>query len=355
MPIRRKDKKGNRHWYGRVRDPKSGQTREKKCLSQLEAMQWETAVLSDSADLTQIDTVSTGALVNQFLDDLQERANRAQVQMKYFNEAKRALAPFANFIGPDIPAARIVRRDVSKYLNHVADTISVNTALVAHKHIKRLKNWAHQELQWPQDWLILPPKLKRTEPVKRPWFTPEEITKLLAAATSQERLMLECFIELAARKNELFGLRWSEVDLSRRTVTLTSHKGNQGVEERTLPLPPALAERLRKHRRAHMNTVYVLTNPSTGTRYAGNSTALDRLCKRAGVPKVPGRAFHGLRRLAAVTDTETAQARLGHKHPTTTAIYQEQLRETRRLPCLLDRLQMKKAPESNDSKASSGE
>ena len=355
MAIRRKEKNGERAWYGRIKDPKTGRPREKKCASQLEALQWEEAARLDTPDVTRPDTVSIGALVNLYLDHLDGQVRRHQIQAKYVCEVRRAIVPFANFIGPRAMAMKIVKRQVGAYLDIVADTITINTSRVHHKHIKRLMNWAHDELDWPRDWLRLPPPLKRNKPVRRPSFSADEMVKLMGAATDMERLMLELFIETAARKNELFGLKWSDVDLGRGSVTLTTNKGLGGVVERTVPLPVHLAAKLRKHRKEGMETVFVFTNPDTGTRFAGNSTALDRLSKRAGVKKVPGRAYHGLRRLAAVSDKEHARRRLGHLRETTTDLYLEQLGAQDEMPCLLDRIGKKKAPEPKGSKASSGE
>lgn len=140
-----------------------------------------------------------------------------------------------------------------------------------------------------------------------------------------------------ARREELAGLRWNDVDFQWRSLTIRDKVDGQ----RTIPLPPYLAARLldlkrinetppnvRQQRRFEKRREVWQPSPwvffsktSAKGKLAAPNSALHKACQIAGIPPV---TLHGLRRsfssLAEWTETPTgvvAQV-MGHK-PSATA------------------------------------
>jgi integrase len=168
---------------------------------------------------------------------------------------------------------------------------------------------------------------------------PEECTALLAAARDS-RIFPIIFLTLGTglRRGEVLALRWSDVDLARRTLTV-----QQSLEQtraglafktpktrrslRTIALSPTLAEVLQAHRakQAAERLALGMSRAPDGlvfTRLDGDPIWPDALTKefggiiqRAGVRRI---TFHGLRHthatdlLRAGVHPKIASERLGH-------------------------------------------
>ena len=68
-------------------------------------------------------------------------------------------------------------------------------------------------------------------------MTPEEASRLLAAARPTTRTQIFLQIYTGCRPGEAYGLRWDDVDLSHRTVVFRNTKNR---EDRVSPIPEAL-------------------------------------------------------------------------------------------------------------------
>jgi integrase len=126
-----------------------------------------------------------------------------------------------------------------------------------------------------------------------------EEPRLLAAATPREarlgkrtsvREAIILAIDTGLRRDELFSLQWSQVDLDRRRITTTTMTKNG--RPRVVPLP----ERSRSILAAlPRNGNYVLINPDTKTRYRQMNKGFKAAVRRAGLSDLE---WHDLRRTA---------------------------------------------------------
>jgi len=127
---------------------------------------------------------------------------------------------------------------------------------------------------------------------KTRYLTEAEEKKLLAAATDEPRQAMTLALDTGLRLNELFGLKWSQVDLEKGVIsTGTVTKSGRN---RVVPVPARSAQILRSLKR-YPDVPYVLVNPDTQTRFVTMQTALRGARRRAGIAHV---TWHDLRRTA---------------------------------------------------------
>lgn len=192
-----------------------------------------------------------------------------------------------------------------------------------------------------------PPPL-RIKPHRVP--SPDVVRELIAAADRRGQPVLAAAIAVAtttgARRGELLGLRWSDVDLDQGLLGIErSIKHDDGPgwvvastkthAQRRIALDPFSVEVLRQHRqdteeraaaaRVHLDRDgYVFTlDPSGRTPMKPDSLgqAFRRLCAKEGIEGV---SLHTLRHLSASVlvasgrDVRTIAGRLGHSDATTT-------------------------------------
>src|SRR5262249_16715908 len=124
------------------------------------------------------------------------------------------------------------------------------------------------------------------------YLTQTEETALLENATSEPRKAMVLAIDTGLRREELFSLKWSQVDLLRGTITTTTLTKNGRA--RKVPLPARSAQMLAQLPR-RLDTPFVLVNPDTGTRYLQMNKGLKAAMRRA---KVSDLCWHDLRRTA---------------------------------------------------------
>jgi len=192
--------------------------------------------------------------------------------------------------------------------------------------------------------VILPKMSKKKKPI---FLNPDELDRFLDVAEG-DRLFPAFYLEMGTgiRRGELLGLKRSDLDLEKGTVTirrqLVKLKGGSVFHEhakteageRTIALPKDAVEVLRFHLRrldnekalcgpAYEDNDLVFCqengrkiNPRNFTRH------FDKLLEKAGVRHIP---FHGARHthatelLAAGVDLKTIQERLGHSSYRVTA------------------------------------
>ncbi|MEW6594939.1 MAG: site-specific integrase [Thermodesulfobacteriota bacterium] len=128
---------------------------------------------------------------------------------------------------------------------------------------------------------------------------PEDFWKVYNAADNEpDRAMLLAYLHLAARRSELFGLRWDDVDFDERKVRLYTRKRRDGsLEYDWLPMTKELHEALhRLHQQRLTECEWVFPEPETGKPYLYRQHFMRRLCLRAGVKPF---GFHAIRHLTA--------------------------------------------------------
>lgn len=198
--------------------------------------------------------------------------------------------------------------------------------------------------------------LPRSEKVRRRFFSADEIRRIVEAAPEPISIICLMAALTGMREGELFGLKVTDLDFERRTVTvsrsawrgkLQSPKSESSV--RVLHMPDVLAERLKSYLSSwRPNSLDLLFASRRGTPINPNHLVARKLHPLLDKLKIERAGFHAFRHShssllielgAAVT---SVQAQLGHSTPATTlnvyshAIPQSQRDAVERLAGILD-------------------
>ena len=192
---------------------------------------------------------------------------------------------------------------------------------------------------------ITPPR-DHPRPIRPP--SPDEVGRLIAATRSANPALASCLVvavTTGARRGELCGLRWTDIDLERGTLDIVRAivlvnstpqvMPTKSRRPRRIALDPLTATELAAHRaRAEQHATaagvtlaadaFVFSHHPAGSqpwRPDSVTRAFRRLARRNGLDGV---RFHDLRHyvatqlLTAGVDVRTVAGRLGHAHPSTT-------------------------------------
>jgi integrase len=237
--------------------------------------------------------ITVAELCSRFLDVAHPRA-------KSEKEYRRSASSGLNRILPLIGTLRIDklrRRDIESARDKLSLRYKPNTVRSAMRPLGAALTWAVQ-----QDLLAQSPMYKIVRPrleYSHERLTTEEASALLAEAKRQAPMSPRAYslfigialaLRLGLRRGEIFGLRWEDVDLKGRRLTVARSFDAlpKNGKARTLPIPTALLEDLELWRATCRKTAKVVpigTNCRTG---------LARLLKESGC-KPLSRGWHGLR------------------------------------------------------------
>ena len=166
-----------------------------------------------------------------------------------------------NYLKPQLGEIRLQKltaRDIQQYYTWLMDEkkLSPNTVIKHHNLLTNTLNAAERQEYITKNPMraVSPPKKRQRE---AKFYTPEQLGVLLAKAVGT-RLELPMFIcaYLGLRRGELCGLRWSDVDLEHKTITIENTRTQAGKKEiekgtkaasstRTLYLPDTLCDMLK--------------------------------------------------------------------------------------------------------------
>jgi integrase len=154
--------------------------------------------------------------------------------------------------------------------------------------------------------------LKEAPPRTR-YLTEAEEARLLDHASPVVSAAIILAIDTGLRRDELFGLRWPQVDLRRGTIATTTR--TKTGRARRVPLPERSAQIL-AHLPRSISSDFVFVNPDTGTRYLQLNKGFKAAMRRAGMTDL---RWHDLRRTAGCRwlqrdgkSMEEASILLGH-------------------------------------------
>jgi integrase len=252
---------------------------------------------------------------------------------------REKLAVFKRLFSEIAPTTNV--QDLSKgmVLRHLTKQKELRSGYASNKDRKNLVaawNWGIYYMDPP-----LPasnPCLSLKMPEERePRYVPpeEDFWRVFDAAEGQDRVMLMAFLHLAARRKEVFGLRWEDVDFENLRVRLWTRKRRNGnTEADVLPMSGELKRALLWWRD---NTPFpdeghvFLSLDDTpfcreyrGKPFLKRTQFMRRLCETAGVKRF---GFHAIRHLSASIlyksgyDVATIQVILRHQSPNTTTRY----------------------------------
>lgn len=289
MPYKRK--KSNRiEWVAEVM--RQGKRYYKVFNSRKDALAWEAEIRSKTVVELTTPTVSLTLLdwANEYLDYAESHFVR-----KVFDEKRRCFKLFFKSVNPQLPAYKLDALSVLNYLKEQRKTRSGYSVNKDRKNFLAAWEWGKIYLKLPD---TNPCRVDRF-PVERHrrYIPPEsDFRKVFEEAQGQDKVMLLGFLHSAARRGELFRLRWVDVNFANKTITLYTRKRKGGdLEHDDLPMTDELHNALLLHKQtAHEE--YVFVDPMTNKPFTERRQFMRGLCKRAGVKPF---GLHAIRHLSA--------------------------------------------------------
>ncbi|MHC1788252.1 tyrosine-type recombinase/integrase [Solidesulfovibrio sp.] len=261
---------------------------------------------------------------------------------KTHSEKKYVFKRFVNSVGPDVPLAAVDIDAAETYLDSQAEDRSGNSANKDRKNLAWAWDWAKKRFRkqgFPQG----DNPFRAVDPYpedRKDRYVPEEgdFNAVLALVSGQDRALLLAALHLAARRGELFRLKWTDVDFTGNRVRLRTKKTRTGSwREDWLPMTLELRDALRARwqgRAGPGGHVFLVEgdsqfeNQHIGKPFVSRQHWLGKLCVKAGVEPF---GFHAIRHLAAIMlyhagySVATIQAMLRHENAGTTEIYLKRL------------------------------
>lgn len=326
MPFKDKGSKGQTRWRGQVKF--DGRAYRKDFRTKKEAAQWE---LKKQQELKETHTATTStdmdlaSFCNRYLDHA-----RLRFVPKTYDNKRRLCRRLLMYLG-DISVNEVTPELIEDYLTHQAGTRSTSRYNEDYKQLRAMWTWGVDILDLPRNPVG---KIKRIPHERRPQYTPstKDILRVIAAATREERVFLNCYLQTAARKSEIFRWTWNDdINFERRQIRLGTRKTIDGsMDYEWLPMSDELYEELWWwwNNCPIRDTPYVFvctSNRHYGKPYTTRHRFLPGLCKRAGVKPF---GFHAMRRYVASiladkhkVSAKTIQRILRHKSLATTERY----------------------------------
>ncbi len=215
-------------------------------------------------------------------------------------------------------------------------------------------NMAVKEWEWCRENPVARVSKEKEPPGRDRWLSAEEEGRVLQAASPWFREIIAFAVNTGMRQGEILSLRWSSVDLFRRTVTVERSKNG---EKRTVPINETVLTNLKEKSRVRsLKTDLVFHSEAHTAIDLGNlRRAFGKAIKKA---KVEDFHFHDLRHTFATrlvqagVDMYKVQRLLGHKTPTMTQRYAHHSTESLRDGVeVLDRVRLLSATAQNPAQS----
>lgn len=323
MPYKRKEK-SRKPWLAQVKINNKHVRR--SFATKREAVEWEVEQNNNVISLTP--TISLGEWAIRYLD-----FSKVKFVSKTYMEKKAAFKFFFGNVDKDLSVEQLTAGIVLRHLQNQSTARSGYAANKDRKNLVAAWNWGIKYLELPRE---NPCLVERFPEVKQTRYMPSEkdFWKVYEAAwTEQDAIMILGYLHLAARKSELFRLKWEDVDFADAKVRLYTRKTKDGSWESSwLPLTDDLYNALLVHKGKCKNSIWVFPDPETGEPYIHRLHWMRHLCRRA---KVKHFSLHAIRHLAAsilaregipMIDIQTI---LRHKNLSTTERYIRRIESVR--------------------------
>ncbi len=324
MPYKDKRNK-NRPWVGQIK--KDGTKYRKSFCTRKEAQEWERV---NQEEESPIRTVFLQQWANSYLDYAKQQFVQKTYEEKVF--AFRLLFQHKQ-ISPEMGVSDLTPLLILDHLQNQERARSGNAANKDRKNLRAAWSWGTRFLSMPTDNPFTAVE-KRGES-RFPRVVPELTdfwSVFSAASNDQDRCMLFCYLQTGARREELFRLRWVDVDFINRKVRLFWRKNKLGTWKNIwLDISDDLVSMLRNQHEQTGQGKFVFLAES-GKPYLKRQHWFERLCAKAGVKRF---GFHGIRHLTASLLAERnvplveIQNHLRHDHLSTTERYIHQLQKNR--------------------------
>jgi len=317
---------------GRYRAEKmiNGQRKRLTFDTEAEAKIWE---LSQKADVwAEEEAKASGTILtalsagNKYLD----MAEKCMVRKTYM-EKKLAIKNLFKGVDPNIEMSKITTEQATEALALGAEKRTGNAINGDRKNLRAWWNWCKKHLKLKGDNPFADMDLLPEERSPRIIPRKQDVETLLNKEQGMIRNMLLTMLHTAARADEVFRMKWGDLDFERRTVRLWTRKRKGGTMEfDLLPMTEELREVLLEHKKTAIS-VFVFCQDD-GQPLHHDLDIMEKLCQKHDLPKF---GFHGIRHLSASMMDEAGkslaviQLMLRHKNAMTTAKYLHSLRGLR--------------------------
>jgi len=214
--------------------------------------------------------------------------------------------------------ASISTSDLEQYKNLRRKEVSPATV---NRELSCIKHMFNKAIQW--GYLTKNPFVNvrkfKEPPGRLRYLTDVEIQILLNCCNGHTKDTVRMALNTGMRKGEILNLKWADVDMHNRVITVRESKNN---ETRNIPINDTLYTML-KEISTHKRGYYVFANDN-GKPYGDIRTGFRKALKRAGIADF---RFHDLRHTFASklvmngVDIRTVQTLMGHKDISMTMRY----------------------------------
>jgi integrase len=320
MPSKVKKKGRTIGWRAQVR--RQGIRKDQLCKTKDEALALE------SQWIAEISRAQTGIVMaldwaDQYLDYCQDRYVKVTYQSK-----REAFDYLVRHTG-DVPVADIAAGDMLNMLTTIKQARTGYTANKIRKDLVAGWNWGKKYIPcWPQ----VPNPIAQVAQFgyqKQARYVPpmDDVLTVLDSMKGQDRTMLMAYLHTGARPDEMFRLKWQDIDFANSRISLWTRKRQDGSWEcDTIPMTRQLRDALINHRANSDGKGYVFTHD--GKQYKHRQHWLKYWCGVVGVPRF---TIKSIRHLTASwlyeqgVPVKTIQMILRHKKATTTDRYLHEL------------------------------
>jgi integrase len=193
----------------------------------------------------------------------------------------RRLRPFLQHLGVHQITADICHDVVNK----AAPRVSHATKNRYLAWLRAVLNKAEKEWQW----IDKAPHIGLQAESKRRirWITPAEAQRLMDCLPTHLVPIVQFALATGLRKANVYGLRWDQIDMTRRTAWIHPDEAKAG-RAIGVPLNQMAADAIRSQLGKHQDFVFTFR----GRRLTGHGSGFDEACRKAGLENF---RFHDLR------------------------------------------------------------
>lgn len=270
---------------------------------------------------------STPLTVAEWIDGYLDHAQR--YVPKTYSEKKMIMVRMALRVGLNARVDTITAGMALQHLQAQAKDRSGNAANKDRKTLVVAWSWGRKFLSgFPataNPWSLVEPFAVQAQDRYLP--PEEDFWRVYQLAQGQDRVLLLTMLHTAARRGEVYRLRWSDVDLANGRLRLTTRKRKGGsMQADWIPMTERLQAALAAHR-GKATGPWVFSQSvgrHAGKPYTENRDFPQALCREAGVQEF---GCHGIRHLAASilarhgTPMQVIQQILRHRRLQTTEQY----------------------------------
>ncbi|MGA3282610.1 MAG: tyrosine-type recombinase/integrase [Smithella sp.] len=226
-------------------------------------------------------------LINKYLEEYSAVNKAKSSNLRDKGIAKHLREYFGNIILTDITPRQISEYKVKRRKDGVSPrTINYELTVIGHAFNIAMREWG-----WVENNPVNKVQKERINNAIERWLTLDEEKKLLFSSPKWLQEIIVFAINTGLRESEILDLKWSQIDLDRRTIIILEQK-NRGVD--TLPLnETALNVLLDKNESEHTATGLVFTNPKK--ERIGTSHLIKSFHKAIRISGIAKLRFHDLR------------------------------------------------------------